>query len=134
MSLVDVTLTGHGACEIRHRESGASIRSVKAPEYGGDGGGFSATDLLAAALGACIAGNLEPVMQRHGIPLGAVRVSVDKRLASHPKRIESLAVTVHLDGEIAADRLTRLRRAAGQCLVHHSISPDVAVSIHFRQE
>lgn len=131
MSNLDVTFVGDGTCEIRHRESGASVRSVKAPEFGGAGNGFSATDLLAAALGSCIASNLEPVLLRHGMPLHAARLSVSKQLGTHPKRVESLAVTVRIDRGIAPGLLTRLRRAAAQCVVHDSLSPDVSVSISF---
>jgi putative redox protein len=131
VSTVDVHLVGDGVCRIVHRESGAEIRSSKAPEYGGLGGAFSSTDLLAAALGSCIATNLEPVALRHAVPLEAFEISVEKRLAVEPKRIEALAVEVHLRQPVPPPVLTRLERAAHHCLVHRSLSPDVAVTIAF---
>lgn len=133
MSSMDIRLAGGGDCEIVHHESGVSITSSKAPEYGGRGDGFSATDLLAAALGSCIGSNIEPVALRHDVPLDAVHLTVDKRLCRSPKRIESLKVTIDLRAPVSADVLTRLKRAADQCVVHRSLSSDVSVELHWRQ-
>lgn len=129
MSRIDVSLRGNGQCHILHRESGAEIRSSVAPEYGGRGDAFSSTDLLAAALGSCIATNLEPVALRHGIPLDAIGISVDKTLSVSPKRIESLAVRVSIDGDVPQPVMERLGRAAQLCAVHRSLSADASVTI-----
>lgn len=129
MSTIEVALVGGGACRIVHSDSGAEIRSSKAPEYGGAGGAFSSTDLLAAALGSCIATNLEPVAERHGVPLDALRLSVEKRLSVAPKRIEALDVRIAVGGEVAPSVLTRLERAAQLCLVHDSLSREIDVTI-----
>lgn len=129
MGSIDVALLGGGECRIVHRDSGAEILSSTAPEYGGSGGAFSSTDLLAAALGSCIATNLEPFALRYGIPLAAVRISVEKTLARSPKRIESLAVEVQVAAGVTASILHRLERAADLCLVHRSLSADVSVTI-----
>lgn len=128
---LEVTLAGEGACRIVHRESGAEIRSSKAPEYGGRGGAFSSTDLLAAALDSCIASSLEPVALRHGVPLDALSLTVEKTLGVQPKRLESLAVTVRLATAVPPDVRTRLERAARHCVVHRSLSEEVVVSIGF---
>jgi len=129
MSRIDVTLVGNGACRIVHQESGASIASSVAPEYGGAGGAFSSTDLLAAALGSCIATNLEPLLVRHGIPLDTIRVGVDKELSVTPKRLVRLAVAIHLGPTVSPDVIVRLGRAADHCLVHQSLAPEIDVRI-----
>lgn len=129
MSRIEVALEGNGECRIVHRDSGAEIRSSMAPEYGGSGGAFSSTDLLAAALGSCVATNLEPVAVRHHVPLDAIHIGVEKVLGTSPKRILSLAVHAEVDGDTPSDVLERLRRAADACLVHRSLSEDIAVVI-----
>lgn len=129
MSTIVISLAGQGRCRILHGESGAAISTSVAPEYGGAGDGFSSTDLLAAALGSCIASNLEPVATRHDVPLEALRVNVDKRLDTAPKRIESLAVTISVTCNPAPSVVTRLERAAHQCVVHRALSPEVEVTI-----
>jgi uncharacterized OsmC-like protein len=129
MGGIDVSLTGDGECLIVHRDSGAEIRSSMAPEYGGAGGAFSSTDLLAAALGSCIATNIEPVARRHDVPLDAIGIGVEKRLGSSPKRIESVAVRVRVEPDVPAAVIARFERAADLCLVHRSLSPDISVTI-----
>jgi putative redox protein len=127
MTTIEVVLLGDRTCGITHRESGAEIRTCVAPEYGGTGNAFSSTDLLAAALGSCIATNLEPVALRHSVALERIRLRVHKRLAHAPKRVESFTVEIRVDAPVAAAVLERLRRAAEHCLVHRSLSPAVAV-------
>lgn len=131
MSRIDIRLLGDGECAIRHLDSDAEIRSSKSPELGGRGGAFSSTDLLAAALGSCIATNIEPVALRHGLSLDAFEVSVDKRLRESPKAIESLQVGIRITSPVRDDILERLKRAAGYCLVHRSLSESVEVAIRF---
>ena len=129
MSRIEVGLKGNGRCRILHADTGAEIRTSMAPEHGGSGGSFSSTDLLAAALGSCIATNLEPVAVRHGISLDNIRISVEKTLDTSPKRIVSLAVRAAVHDDVRPEVLKRLSHAADRCLVHRSLSPDIAVSI-----
>lgn len=126
---IEIRLEGAGECVLRHGPSGAVIRTSKSPEYGGRGTSFSSTDLLAAALGSCIATDLEPVAERHGIAPGRIVVRAGKRLSVRPKRIESLTIDVTVAGELAEDVRLRLERAAQHCLVHRSLAPDVEVRV-----
>jgi uncharacterized OsmC-like protein len=129
MSALDIRLLGAGDTAITHLESGTTIRSSKSPAYGGSGASFSSTDLLAAGLGSCIATNVEPVAERHGVSLDRIRVTVTKRLLKEPKRLDALDVRVSVEGDTAGDILLRFERAAQHCLVHQSLAPHVAVGI-----
>lgn len=134
MSAIGISLLGEGRCAITHADQGARIESSKTPEFGGVGGAFSSTDLLAAALGSCIATNLEPVAERHDLPLDQISLTVDKALSVSPKRIKSLAVEVRIGTSVSPSVLTRLERAASHCLVHQSLSTEVDVTIRFVTE
>ncbi|HXI20630.1 MAG TPA: OsmC family protein, partial [Gemmatimonadales bacterium] len=125
MSTVLVSLRRPGACRVRHQESGATLDTEGPTEFGGAGGAFSATDLLAAALGTCIATSIDSVAVRHGIPLEALTVRVEKELAEGPRRIRSLRVTVTVAAPVPEDLRQRLRRAAEACPVHRSLHPDL---------
>ena len=129
MSAIDIKLVGEEQCDIVHRDSGTAIRSSKSPAYGGAGGTFSSTDLLAAALGSCIATNVEPVAERHGIGLDALSIVVTKTLETSPKRIAALDVHVAVGTPVEPDVLTRLARAADHCLVHRALAADLDVTI-----
>ncbi len=102
-----------------------------APEYGGPGGAFSSTDLLAAALGSCIATNLGPVAERHGIPLDSFEIRVEKALGQQPKRVTRLNVEVRCATPLSPDMLGRLQRAAESCTVSRSLHADMEHGITF---
>jgi putative redox protein len=108
------------------------IGTDSAPEFGGGGRSFSATDLLAAALGACMATSIDRVAERHGIPLDALMVSVEKTLANAPKRVARLAVTITVAAPIDPALGDRLRHAAESCPVHRSLHPDVEIVLELR--
>lgn len=97
--------------------------------FGGSGASFSSTDLLAAALGSCIATDLEPLARRHRIALADIGIEVEKSLSSRPKQVESLHVHVRLPRGVAEDVLLRFERAAARCLVHRSLDPHIRVSV-----
>ena len=126
-----VELTGPTTTRIAHTHSSAVLETAMAPEYGGTGGAFSSTDLVAAALGSCIATNLGPLAERHGIPLGALRLAVHKHLTPPPKRIGRLEVTVQVTAALTAELRARFENAAASCTVHRSLHPELVCAIRF---
>jgi putative redox protein len=132
VSTIRVRLRERGACTVEHVESGAVVSTDAAPEFGGGGRSFSSTDLLAAALGTCIATSIDTVALRHGVPLDSFLFTVHKTLAHYPKRITALHVQVDCAAAMGPGVLERLRHAAGACVVHHSLHPDLDVQIEFR--
>ena len=132
MAHLELTCAAVGKWRVVHTASGASVTTDLPPEYGGSGSSFSATDLLAAALGVCIATNIDSVAERHGVPLDALAVAVEKTLTVNPKRLAGLDVTVRCSEPVAAGVLERLERAASHCLVHRSLHRDVAVTVTFQ--
>jgi putative redox protein len=131
MSRIEITSLDVGSCRVVETRSGASLTTDLPPEYGGSGLSFSATDLLAAALGVCIATNIDTVADRHGIPLDALAITVDKTLSTNPRRLERLAVQIVCSVELTSGLLERLKRAADHCIVHRSLHPDVIVTVDF---
>jgi len=129
MGAIEVTLQGIGRCRIKHSDSGHVIHTATATEYGGVGGTFSSTDLVAAALGSCIATNVDRVLQRAEVPLDSVQIHVTKSLSTNPKRLARLAVTILIQQAVDSSLETKLRRAAESCVVHRSLHDDVEVSL-----
>ena len=129
MANIKVTLIALGSCRVEHSSSGAVITTDLPPEYGGSGAGFSATDLLAAALGTCIATSIDKVAINNGIPTNAIKIEVTKELRTDPKRVGKLAVLIRIAQPF--DELVRkkLMRAAETCPVHRSLNSDVVVEI-----
>lgn len=98
-------------------DGGETLEVVRAREYGGEWNGFSSTDLVAVALGTCIATSIEPLLERHGIDPGAVEMDVEKTLAKKPRGIAGIAVVVRLPPGISDAVRTRVARAASSCVV-----------------
>lgn len=131
MSVILIRSLSEGRCRVEHQSSGAQIETDLPPEYGGSGRSFSATDLLAAALGVCIATNIDSVAVRHHVPLDALTVRVKKELSQSPKRVASLEVTISVAAYLSSAVLARLERAASSCTVKRSLHPEVAVTVRF---
>lgn len=132
MSTVTVRLLGRGQCVVVHTRSGVQLQTDAPPEYGGRGQSFSATDLLAAALGSCIATSIDRIAERHGLPLQAIAIRIDKELAVNPKRVTRLTVTVLVPTATPSEVLDRLRHAAATCPVHRSLNPDITIALRFQ--
>jgi putative redox protein len=129
-----VNLTGAMSTRITHVPSGTVIESAMAQEYGGPGGSFSSTDLVAAALGSCIATNLGPVAERHAFPLDRIELRLRKELSGQPKRINRLNVWIRIRGDVTPDLRTRFATAANTCTVHRSLHPDLDCRIQFEYD
>lgn len=134
MATVTVLLQGGGDCVVDHARSGARLATSRAPEFGGPARSLSSTDLLAAALGTCIAAELEQVAEQSGVPPETISLEVEQRVSVSPKRIEGFDVHVRLGRHVDGRVLRRLQRAAEACLVHRALAPSVECRILFEVE
>jgi putative redox protein len=134
LATITITPVTVGSCSVVHNDSGAQFSTDLPRVYGGCGNSFSATDLLAAALGVCVATNLDSIMDCHGIPLSALKVTVHKSLSVDPKRVSALAVTIEIGAEIEPAILVRLTRAVEHCAIQRSLHPDIEISITFNTD
>jgi putative redox protein len=131
LSDIVITLTGPHSTHIVH-PNGAVIDTAMAKEYGGPGGTFSSTDLVAAALGSCIATNIGPLAHRHGVDLASIRLAARKTLGGEPRRISRLEVDITIDAPVPAELQPAIRRAAESCTVHRSLSHDTETRINIQ--
>ena len=129
---VRIALVGEGRCRASHSPSNAEVATETPPEYGGRGDSFSATDLVAAGLGACIATSVQAVTAPGGIPDSRVSVTVRKHLSPSPKRICALDVIIRIREALDADQRGRILAAARSCPVHRSLHPEIGIEIDLR--
>lgn len=136
---MDVEYQGGLRCQAVHGPSGAEVLTDAPVDNHGRGEAFSPTDLVGAALGACLLTIMGIVAQRHGLDLEGTRVHVEKHMLQEPvRRIGELTVQITVPAEkaaklAAADR-TRLETAARHCPVHQSLHPDVKMPMEFIYE
>jgi uncharacterized OsmC-like protein len=113
-------------CSAMHGPS-ATVLATDAPlDNQGKGESFSPTDLVATALGTCIATTMAIVAERHQIELKGMTVQVTKEMASDPRRIGCLTTEVRIP--LPADHPQRelLEKTALGCPVHRSLSADMS--------
>ena len=121
MSTIRVQCLDATRCVATHEPSGAELVTDIGRDYGGGGTSFSSTDLVGVALATCIGSSLSPVLLRNAVALEAVEIRVEKTLATEPKRIARLALTVALPPTVDAKLHKKLTHAARTCTVHRSL-------------
>lgn len=125
MVQISIEYTGNLHCDARHGPSGAAIATDAPADNQGKGEAFSPTDLVATALGTCIATTMAIVAERHQVELKGMTVQVQKEMASNPRRIGRLTTEVHIP--LPADHPQRalLEQTALGCPVHRSLSAEM---------
>ncbi len=129
---IDVTYEGNLRCRLTHGPSGQAITTDAPKDNQGQGAAFSPTDLVGAALGACILTTMGIVAKRHQIDAAGTTAHVAKEMVSDPvRRIGSLKVTVTFARNYEESQRAMLERAALACPVHHSLHPDLRAPVTF---
>jgi uncharacterized OsmC-like protein len=128
------TYTGDLKMELTHGPSGAALRAAAPLDNGGDGSSFSPTDLLATALGSCAVMTMAIVAQREGIPFGEASFHVEKHMATEPRRVGRLPLTITMPKGLSAEQRGRLERIARACPVERSLSEGVEREFRFVYE
>jgi uncharacterized OsmC-like protein len=132
--MVDMSVTYEGRlrCKLSHGPSGSTIETDAPKDNMGEGSRFSPTDLVGAALAACVLTTMAIVAKRDGVELEGAHAEVGKDMSTTPpRRIAALPVKVTLPAKLPADYRAKLENAARTCPVHKSLHPDVKAEIAF---
>jgi putative redox protein len=133
MVRVDIRYEGSLRCEATHEPSGTTLLTDAPVDNHGKGQSFSPTDLVATALGTCMATIMAIASERHEVDLTGARVTVIKEMVAEPtRRIGRLRVVFHIPAEPDERTRTVLERAALACPVHASLHPDIDKPVMFR--
>lgn len=132
--MVEITgkYQGNLHCSARHGPSGSVLATDAPKDNQGQGEAFSPTDLVATALGTCIATTMAIAARKHGVELRGLRFAVTKEMsADTPRRIARLTTQVWMPIPASHPAAKALEGAARACPVHHSLHPDVEKPIAF---
>jgi putative redox protein len=135
--MVQINLTYDGGLRTSaiHGPSGAQLLTDAPVDNHGRGESFSPTDLVATALGSCMATVMGIVAQRKGVILEGMKISVGKTMsATPPRRIAQLDVLIQMP--LPADHPDRalLEATAHACPVHQSLHPEMVQAITFEYQ
>jgi putative redox protein len=113
-------------CSATHAPSGNVLTTDAPVDNNGKGEAFSPTDLVATALGACMATVMGIVAERKEISLEGMNVEVRKHMSEDsPRRISKLEVDINMPLPDSHPERKLLESAARGCPVHQSLHPDI---------
>ncbi len=115
-------------CSAAHGPSNRILETDAPVDNNGLGESFSPTDLLATALGTCMATVIGIMAKRKEINLDGFSVLVRKHMSDDlPRRVSKLEVVLDLPLSAAHPERKALESAARGCPVSHSIHPEIKV-------
>jgi len=130
MVQIQIDYEGGLHCKAVHGPSGNVLVTDAPVDNNGRGEAFSPTDLVATALGVCMATVMGIIANRKNLSLEGMKLDVRKFMTTEgPRRIARLEVDLAVP--LAADHPERklLENAALGCPVHQSLHPDIEVEI-----
>src|SRR5450631_3671285 len=116
-----------------HLQSGSVIQTDPPVDNHGKGESFSPTDLVATALGSCMATIMGIKSRDMGVDLRGMKISIEKTMKAEPRRIGGVSLTFEFPENLQVDekQKTLLERAAHTCPVIYSLHPDIEVKVEF---
>ncbi|MBE2180857.1 MAG: OsmC family protein [Chthoniobacterales bacterium] len=133
MVKVQLRYDGDLRCTAVHGPSGQELHTDAPVDNHGRGESFSPTDLVATALGSCMATLMGIAAARHDIDLRGMTVEVTKEMsAAAPRRIARLPTTIRVPLPATHPKRVLLENAALTCPVHHSLHPDIEKPVDFQ--
>ena len=117
----------------QHLQSGTKIETDAPTDNQGKGERFSPTDLVATALGTCMATIMGMKARDLQLDLRGMKLSILKIMKPDPRRIAGVNIVFDFPGELVVDekQKTILERTAHTCPVMYSIHPDMEVKVEF---
>ncbi len=128
---INISYEGSLRCTATHVPSGTQLRTDAPKDNHGLGQSFSPTDLVATAYAVCTVTIMGIAAQREGIDIAGTRAKVTKGMASGPRRIGQLPLTIELPAHLTSEQRKLLENAAHGCPVCKSISPEIDATITF---
>ena len=131
---INITYEGGLHCNAIHGPSKQTLTTDAPVDNGGKGAAFSPTDLVATAMGTCMATVMGLVAQRNNLSIEGLQIQVIKEMTADPvRRIGALKTRlVFPPGKaLSATDRTKLEAAAKACPVKQSLHPDVKTPVEF---
>jgi putative redox protein len=129
----EVVYNGQLRTTATHLRSGTSIETDAPTDNHGKGERFSPTDLVATALASCILTTLAIAESTHDINIEGAVAKVEKIMASDPRRIGEIVVTISFpkSGPYTDKEKVKIEHIANTCPVHRSLAADCKRTIIF---
>ena len=127
---------GNLRCNATHLQSGTMIETDAPTDNRGKGERFSPTDLVCTALATCMITTMAMKATDMGIELKGTSIHIKKYMASDPRRIAKIDVTLTFSPSLSLDEkdIVILKRTGEHCPVIKSLHPDVVINIVYEND
>jgi|TARA_B100001758_G_scaffold272_1_gene236 putative redox protein len=132
MVRIQATYDGNLRCTATHEPSGNQLITDAPVDNKGKGESFSPTDLLATSMLTCIMTIVAIRADSRQIDVAGMSGSVEKTMASGPRRVAKLEVIVNLPSEMDMDDRAWLITEGCNCPVCVSVSESMEVDVTFQ--
>jgi len=130
MVKISIEYSGDLHCVATHGPSGRELETDAPVDNQGKGESFSPTDLVATALGTCMATVMGIYARNHGIDLRGMKIEVSKEMTqTPPRRIARLPTQIRMPEGV--ERSAALENAAVTCPVYLSLNLDIEKPVVF---
>lgn len=132
---ISISYEGDLHCKAQHGPSGRILETDAPVDNQGRGESFSPTDLVATALGSCMATILGIVAKRHDLDLRGTKITVQKEMSTNaPRRISRLTTEIHIPIPENHPQRALLETSAKTCPVYHSLHPEIEKLVTFHYQ
>ncbi len=132
MAMIEILYEGNLRTRCIHQETKDEILTDAPKDNQGKGERISPTDLVAAALGSCIATLIGIGANKQQVDVAGLRVVVVKEMANFPlRRIGKLLIDVYCPQTFSQEVTQILEKMAIYCPVHESLHPDIQQTLRF---
>lgn len=127
-----IVYEGDLRCRLTHLYSGNEIITDAPLDNHGLAQAFSPTDLAASSLGSCMLTVMGIKARQLQVELKGTTVEIVKHMASEPRRIARIEVTIHFpEGSFSEKEKQILENTARTCPVALSLHPDIKQEVKF---
>ncbi len=133
METIKIHYPGNLRTQATHVASGVEIITDAPLDNHGKGESFSPTDLLCSSLGSCMLTLMGIAANTHSIDLVGTDVSVTKIMASNPRKVGEIKLTIYFPKNNYSDKEKKiLELAALTCPVYLSLHDSVIKTVEFK--
>ena len=132
MGRIDATYDGNLRCTATHGPSVKQLSTDAPVDNMGKGESFSPTDLLATSMLTCIMTIVAIRADSKKVDVAGMTGSVEKTMASGPRRVAKLEVVINLPSELNMEDRAWLITEGCNCPVCVSVSESMEVDVTFQ--
>ena len=126
-----IVYKGNLRCEAVHLQSKSTIETDAPTDNRGKGERFSPTDLLCVSLATCMLTTMGIKANDLNIDMNDSKADVTKQMASDPRRVSKIEISVSLPQIINEKERLILERTGNNCPVAKSVHPDIELALNY---